>query len=71
MSLDVNKILEHARKHDELIERMKSENRQRIRSHTQPDSESMASHYHSKFYQRALEQEQTRAEMEEAKAELK
>jgi hypothetical protein len=31
-SLDVGKLLEHARRHDENMERLKSENRQRFRT---------------------------------------
>lgn len=51
MSLDVNKLLEHAHRHDEMVERMRSENRQRlVSSHASQDNESMASHYRSKFY---------------------
>ena len=69
--LDLNKIIEHARKHDAFVERMRSENRSRRSLKSPARSESAVSHYRSKFYQRNLEQERTRQEMEEAKAELK
>ena len=72
-SLDINKIIEHARKHDNFVEKMRTEHKQKVMhlSFRSRSEDKQASHYRSKFYQRTLEQEQTRIEMEEAKAELR
>jgi hypothetical protein len=48
--LDLNKIIEHARKHDAFVERMRSENRSRRSLKSPARSESAVSHYRSKFY---------------------
>ena len=73
MSLDFEKLNDHARKHDEFVEKMRqSQSNSRRRAQTPLQSEmQIPTNYRNKFYQRTLEQEQTRKEMEEAKAELK
>lgn len=49
-SLDLNKIIEHAKKHDAFVERMRSENRSRRALKSPARSESAVSQYRSKFY---------------------
>lgn len=71
--IDINKLNEFALKHDQFILQM-----QYKKATSDVGNKSMVSaptsytpKYRSKFYQRNLEQEQTRREMEEAKKELK
>ena len=69
----MNKLNEHAMKHDQFLLQMQYKratdtNKSMLSA---PADSSYTPKYRSKFYQRNLEQEQTRREMEEAKKELK
>jgi len=51
-SLDIKKIIEHAKKHDNFVEKMRSEHRHKAmqQSFRSKSEDKQASHYRSKFY---------------------
>ena len=69
--IDMNKLNEHAMKHDQFIAQMQYKRQADMNRSMVSAATSFTPKYRSKFYQRNLEQEQRRKEMEEAKQELK